>query len=172
MPSAKSFLSWAESLAKVSYYGVLRIPENSDESEIKEAFRQLALRCHPDRFVDDEPEVGVAAAEVFKRGVEAYNILIKPQLRARYDDELKKGNLRMDPDAVQQEELPPQRLLEQIATEPRAQAFCQKADRLILTGKLDDARIQLINAVQSEPNNDELQQRLQLLYVALSLEPD
>ncbi len=38
-------------------------------------------------------------------------------------------------------------------------------------GKLDEARLQLVNACQCEPFNQELAERLKLVYEALALEP-
>src|SRR4051812_48043387 len=93
---AETFKAWAESLATMSYYAVLRVPTNADDAKIKSAFHAIALRAHPDRYVDDKPEVGVAAAEVFKRAAEAYAILSKPVLRDRYNKFLQQGQLRMD----------------------------------------------------------------------------
>jgi hypothetical protein len=46
-----------------------------------------------------------------------------------------------------------------------------KADRLIAVGKLEEARVHLVTACQSEPDNEELAERLQILYEALALEP-
>jgi curved DNA-binding protein CbpA len=156
----------------MSYYAILRVPERATDAQIKAAFHSLALRCHPDRYVDDDPEVASAAAEVFKRAVEAYNVLTKPQLRARYDQALKRGKLRIDRDAVESAPPPPpMRTLEMVTNDPKARQFAIKADRLLSIGKLEDARIQLINACQLEPHNEELQDRLRILYEALALEP-
>jgi curved DNA-binding protein CbpA len=172
MPSAETFLAWAESLATMSYYGILRVREDATDAQIKAAFHNLALRCHPDRYVEeDDPAVQAAAAEVFKRAVEAYNVLTKPKLRAKYAEALKKGKLRIDPDAIEEKTAPKVRTLEMIARDPRAKSFAVKADRLISIGKLEEARLQLINACQTEPHNEELADRLKLLYEAIALEP-
>jgi curved DNA-binding protein CbpA len=168
---SSTFLAWAESLSSMSYYEILRVPENASAAEIQEAFHSLSLRCHPDRFVDEGPEVGRAAAAVFKRAAEAYNILRKPALRKRYDAELHKGKLTMDERAVEQKPKHEQRTLFMIARSPRAKQHAAKADELLSKGKLDEARIQLISATQNDPGNDELKERLDILYEALMLEP-
>jgi curved DNA-binding protein CbpA len=173
MPSPETFLAWAESLATLSYYGVLRVREDATDAQIKAAFHSVALRCHPDRYVEEEdPAVTTAASEVFKRVVEAYTVLAKPKLRAKYAEALKKGKLRIDPDAIEEKpQAPPIRTLEMICKDARAKSFALKADRLISIGKLEEARIQLTNAHQCEPHNDELKERLNVLYEALALEP-
>jgi curved DNA-binding protein CbpA len=168
---ASTFLAWAESLETMSYYEILRVPEDASPVEIQQAFHELSLRCHPDRFVDEGPEVAQAAAAVFKRTAEAYNVLRKPAFRRRYDAELKKGQLKLDEHAVEQKERHEQRTLFMIARTPSAKKHAAKADELLAQGKLDEARVQLITANQHDPNNDELKERLEILYEALMLEP-
>jgi hypothetical protein len=58
-----------------------------------------------------------------------------------------------------------------IARTPSAKKAAAKADELLAAGKLDDARIALITANQNDPDNDELKERLDILYEALMLEP-
>ena len=53
-----------------SYYSILNIPNGSDEENIKKAFRQLALKTHPD--VNPAPD----ANEKFQQLCYAYEILI------------------------------------------------------------------------------------------------
>ncbi len=61
------------------YYKVLGIPQDADTKAIKDAFRQLALKYHPDR--NKEP----GASDRFKEIAEAYAILSDPKKRAEYD---------------------------------------------------------------------------------------
>jgi curved DNA-binding protein CbpA len=155
----------------MTYYEILRVADDAVSSEIQQAFHDLSLRCHPDRFVDEGPEVAAAAGVVFKRAAEAYNILRKPAFRKRYDAELKKGQITLDERAVETKKHHEQRTLFMIARTPRGKQYAAKADELLAKGKLDEARIQLISANQNEPNNEELKERLDILYEALMLEP-
>jgi curved DNA-binding protein CbpA len=172
MPAVSTFVAWADSLPSLSYYAILRVQPDANAGQIKQAFHTFALRCHPDRYVDDGGDVARAAAEVFKRGVEAYNVLCKPELRARYDKGLGAGKLRLDLDGLPSAPPPPPkgRTLEELCATPRGKHFALKAERLISIGKLEDARIQLVNATMEEPFNDELKDRLTALYEALCLE--
>jgi molecular chaperone DnaJ len=61
------------------YYEVLGVPRDADVKAIKDAFRQLALKYHPDR--NKEP----GATERFKEIAEAYAVLSDPKKRAEYD---------------------------------------------------------------------------------------
>ena len=64
---------------KKDYYEVLGISRDSTEEDIKKAFRKLALKYHPDRNKDKD------APEKFKEINEAYQVLIDPDKRAKYD---------------------------------------------------------------------------------------
>ncbi len=61
------------------YYEVLGVPRDADEKTIKDAFRALALKYHPDR--NKEP----GAEERFKEIAEAYAVLSDATKRAEYD---------------------------------------------------------------------------------------
>lgn len=172
MASPLTFVVWAESLESMNYYDILRIGFDASPKDVQKAFHDLSLRCHPDRFVDEPEEVGKAAEAVFKRLVEAYNVLRRPQLRARYDAELKKGGaVKLDEHAVEKKPTFEQRTLFMIARTPRAKQYAAKADRFLSNGQLEEARIQLVTAYQDDQGNEELKERLDMIYEALSLEP-
>ena len=63
-------------------YAVLGVRDDASQEEIKRAFRERALECHPDR-VDAEDEA--AAKEEFMQVRKAFELLSDPQKRAAYD---------------------------------------------------------------------------------------
>ena len=67
-------------MSKRDYYEILGVTKNSTEAEIKKAYRQMAIKYHPDKNPDDK-----AAEEKFKEAAEAYEILSNPEKKQRYD---------------------------------------------------------------------------------------
>lgn len=67
-------------LQKRDYYEVLGVGRTAGAEEIKKAYRQAALKFHPDRNPDDP-----GAEEKFKECTEAYQVLCDPERRNRYD---------------------------------------------------------------------------------------
>ncbi len=61
------------------YYEVLGVPKGASQEQIKKAYRELALRYHPDRNKDNDAEAK------FKEINEAYAVLGDEQKRKQYD---------------------------------------------------------------------------------------
>lgn len=61
------------------YYKILEVDRNADESEIKKAYRRLAMKYHPDK--NSEPD----AESKFKEAATAYEVLSDPTKKSNYD---------------------------------------------------------------------------------------
>jgi len=67
---------------KRDYYEILGVQRNASLDEIKKAYRDLALRYHPDRVPGEQKK---AAEEKFKEMSESYAVLSDSQKRSLYD---------------------------------------------------------------------------------------
>ena len=67
-------------MSKKDYYETLNLSKNASESEIKKAYRKLAIKFHPDKNKGDKN-----AEQKFKEAAEAYEVLSNPQKRQQYD---------------------------------------------------------------------------------------
>jgi molecular chaperone DnaJ len=67
-------------MTKRDYYDILGVPKEAGPEDLKKAYRQMAMKYHPDRNPGDK-----GAEEKFKEAAEAYEVLSDPQKRAAYD---------------------------------------------------------------------------------------
>ena len=67
-------------MAKRDYYEVLGVDRNADAKAVKKAYRNLAMKYHPDRNPGD-----ASAAETMKDVNEAYAVLNDPKKRELYN---------------------------------------------------------------------------------------
>ena len=65
---------------KKDYYDTLGLNKQASDTEIKKAYKKLAMKHHPDRN-DGNPE----ATETFKEVKKAYDVLSDPQKKTIYD---------------------------------------------------------------------------------------
>jgi molecular chaperone DnaJ len=66
---------------KRDYYDVLGVSRKASKDEIKQAYRKLAMKFHPDMNKDNQKD----AEEKFKEISEAYEVLADDDKRTRYD---------------------------------------------------------------------------------------
>jgi molecular chaperone DnaJ len=66
-------------MSKRDYYEVLGVSRNASDSDLKKAYRRLAMKYHPDR------NPGTEAEQKFKDAKEAYEVLTDAKKRSAYD---------------------------------------------------------------------------------------
>ena len=67
------------------YYKILGIQKDSNQIQIRKAFRKLALKYHPDKNKNSEE-----SKQKFMEIVQAYEVLSDERARKRYDDNIVK----------------------------------------------------------------------------------
>jgi curved DNA-binding protein len=67
-------------MTETDYYKILGVNKTASESEIKKAYRKLAMKYHPDHTKGDKN-----AEETFKKISEAYAVLSDKEKRQQYD---------------------------------------------------------------------------------------
>mmetsp|Transcript_16668 Transcript_16668/g.24169 ORF Transcript_16668/g.24169 Transcript_16668/m.24169 type:complete len:84 (-) Transcript_16668:12-263(-) len=73
-------------------YRILGVSRDATASQIKSAYRKLALKHHPDKHQTQESKV--KASEKFSKISNAYEILSDSQSRAEYDTQQNSNNQR------------------------------------------------------------------------------
>lgn len=68
-------------MSELNYYEILEVPKNCSDTEVKKAYRRLAMKWHPDKNPDNAEE----AALKFQQIGEAYDVLSDMEKRAIYD---------------------------------------------------------------------------------------
>ncbi|KAL2345450.1 hypothetical protein Fmac_006735 [Flemingia macrophylla] len=71
-------------MSGVCYYSVLGIGKNSTDHEIRCAYRKMALKWHPDRWIKDAKHAAEAKKR-FQHVQEAYSVLSNKGKRRIYD---------------------------------------------------------------------------------------
>ena len=67
-------------MSKRDFYEILGVNRSAGETEIKKAYRQMALKYHPDKNPGDK-----ASEDKFKEAAEAYEVLSDSNKKNRYD---------------------------------------------------------------------------------------
>jgi DnaJ family protein A protein 2 len=78
-------------------YDTLGVSRDASETEIKKAYRKLAMKYHPDRIKTEDAKAKSEAEEKFKEISKANEILSNPEKRRNYDQfGLQNGNVDMN----------------------------------------------------------------------------
>jgi len=75
----------------INYYQVLQVQEGSDRAEIRNSFRKLAKKYHPDKTKAN----GISSEGKIKLLIKAYKTLTDSKKRIHYDTQLQSNNIRI-----------------------------------------------------------------------------
>ena len=74
----------------INYYQVLQVQEGSSRDEIRDSFRKLAKKYHPDKTKTN----GISSEDKIKLLIKAYKTLTDSEKRIHYDTQLQSNNIR------------------------------------------------------------------------------
>jgi len=146
-------------LEQLDYYTLLQLEAACSSDDVRRAFHKFAAKYHPDRFVGSgaEPCKIERAAQIYRRGAEAYKVLGDPRRRKLYDAGLERGQLRFDPAA---EPVPSAPVLGQWPIKvknPAARPFATKAEQTFKAGELGNAKVNLRMALSKDAGNAQIE---------------
>jgi DnaJ-class molecular chaperone len=141
------------------YYSLLGIIRTATSDQIRSAFHRFAREHHPDNFVGS-PEEAERHTTLYQQASEAYRVLLDPTKRQLYDEGLAKGELRYQEDRLQEArrtKRPPGGVS---LRSSKARNFFTRAHRAIQSEDWAQAKLNLMMAIQNEPDNEALQAKL------------
>ena len=128
---------------------------------MREAFHTFALRYHPDRFARAPTEKRERASQIYRRGAEAYRVLMDGELRRRYDVGLRHGDLRLTDAAERKERVKSRTQSTKLGVRSsKARPFVSQAQRAFKLGDFKTAKLNLKMALAHEPANPLIRARL------------
>ena len=154
-------------LEQLDYYTLLGLPQDASADKIREAFHTFALKFHPDRHAGGEEAKISRAEHIFRRGAEAYRVLLDPEARRVYDEGLAKGQIRLDPEvaAAASGSMRPggggRRTSGILQVKSiKARPFVKKAEQAMKKEDWKTAQLNLKIALQHEPDSELLEVKL------------
>jgi curved DNA-binding protein CbpA len=145
-------------LDQLDYYALLGVTPDASLADIRAGFREFARRHHPDCYAGDARSAA-EASRIYRRGTEAYRVLTHPQQRRAYDEQVKQGKLRLEPQAAGSVR-PGARSSAPEAVHARARPFLARADQALAAGDLKQAKLNYQVALHHDPGSELLRQRL------------
>ncbi|XP_069713291.1 dnaJ homolog subfamily C member 17 isoform X3 [Phaenicophaeus curvirostris] len=148
-----------QELLELDLYGLLGIGEKATEREVKTAFRQKALTCHPDKNPDNP-----RAAEIFHQLSQALAVLTDGAARAAYD-KVRKAKKQAAERTQKLDERRKKVKLDLEAREQEAQAHESEEEEVGITRSLEQEIIRL-----REEGSRQLEEQQRLIREQIRLE--
>jgi DnaJ-class molecular chaperone len=173
--SGEFIFAWVRVLDELTYYELFGLVPGATPDALRAAFHRFCDTFHPDRHVTRSEGERTALLTIFKRGAEAYLVLNDAALRTQYDAQLGARPSTSRPPRITHgarsrppSEVPSRRALEDIARSPSSRPFARRAEELIQTGDLRQAKLQLVMANHLDPGNPTLEAVLKELEARLA----
>ena len=145
---------------QLDYYALLRVARTATVDEVRAAFHRFARDHHPDNFGWDDADKRERSAALYRRGTEAYRVLLDPARRRIYDEGLAQGHYRYSEE----------RSRERVRTarpgggvpvrSAKGRTFFAKAKRAIDVEDWPQAKLNLQLALRQDPDNEVIKRKL------------
>ena len=150
--------------ATQNYYQVLGVQNQAPHHMLVKAFDVLSMRYHPDRYNQYRGERwGEAVFQetngIYKLITEAYSTLTDRKLNTAYQEALKRGELRIDPEKALKRDQGPKSITSS-ATTQGGKKFLKLAQTDIARQKFSSALQNLKFALSMEPDNKVIQDKI------------
>ena len=151
-------------LDSVDYYQLLGVDLNADHEALQQAFHNLALEYHPDRFFPlAEGFIKERIRALFTRICEAYTVLSERSSRERYDAMLANHTAGPPPRYILGQAQHHAEAQHQSAYTPVGRKYLRLAVAAMARGDKNAAQLNLTFALSHEPDNEALRQRLEAI---------
>jgi curved DNA-binding protein CbpA len=149
----------SDPLEQLDYYSLLQVPKDANSDQVRDAFHAFAARYHPDKFqgAGAEDRKIERAAQIYRRGAEAYRVLCNPRQRKQYDQGLAAGRVRFDANAAPPEQAPFVGQWPIKVKTPLARPFATKAEQLYKSGDFGNCKTNLKLALQKDKGNAQIE---------------
>jgi curved DNA-binding protein CbpA len=149
-------------LEELDYYTLLGVEPGASSDQIRRAFHQFAAKYHPDKFLAGGAEGRKVerAAQIYRRGAEAYKVLTNPRQRRLYDGQLATGKLRFDALAEPPRDGSADAKWPIRVKSPLARPFATKAEQAFKAGEWGNAKMNLKLALSKDAGNEQIQRLL------------
>jgi curved DNA-binding protein CbpA len=158
-------------LEQLDYYSLLQVDPAATPDEVRRAFHEFAARYHPDKFLRSGAEQAHVdrAAQIYRRGAEAYKVLTDLRRRKAYDAQLTQGKLRYE---ANQEPPPTSTSLWPIRVKnPMARPFATKAEQAFKARDWGNAKVNLKMALSKDVGNTQITALLAEVEQKMTLPP-
>ena len=154
-PELKSLVTEKlRAVEKKDYYELLGVTKGSSKPEVQKAYFELAKKLHPDRLAKfDLGPVKDDASRLFKELSDAYNTLMDPRRRGKYEKENPGSGEVRAPSSTSTQELLQKAAEPQIGDKEAAKIFCHKGMMLMRKGAFADAETLLGRACEADEEN-------------------
>ena len=149
-------------LEQLDYYTLLGVEPGANADDVRRAFHVFAAKYHPDKFIAGAADAKKVerAAQIYRRGAEAYKVLTDNRRRRVYDAQLATGQLRYDALAEAPVDLASQPKWPIKVKSPLARPFATKAEQAYKAGEWGAAKVNLKMALSKDAGNEQIQRLL------------